>query len=63
MAFILVIIINFFSFMCVKCKKVIEPDSNLLLLSDGSPLCQNCSCHCGICNKAISDEAVMTGKI
>ncbi|KAI0227517.1 Rho-type gtpase-activating protein [Massospora cicadina] len=47
-------------FNCVKCRNNIEPDSNLLLLSDGSPLCSNCSQHCSVCNLPISDEAVMT---
>ncbi|KAJ9073110.1 Rho-type gtpase-activating protein [Entomophthora muscae] len=47
-------------FNCVKCHNNIEPDSNLLLLSDGSPLCSECSQHCNVCNLPISDEAVMT---
>lgn len=47
-------------FNCVKCHSNIEPDSNLLLLSDGSPLCSDCSQHCSVCSLPISDEAVMT---
>ena len=39
---------------------VSKADTNLLLLSDGSPVCANCY-NCKVCKKPILDEAVMTG--
>lgn len=39
---------------------VLQADTNLLLLSDGSPVCANCY-NCKVCRKPILDEAVMTG--
>ena len=36
-------------------------DTNLLLLSDGSPVCANCSYCCNVCGQPILDEAIMTG--
>ena len=36
-------------------------DTNLLLLSDGSPICANCSYSCNVCKQPILDEAIMTG--
>jgi Rac GTPase-activating protein 1 len=57
----MLIYFQLFSFLCVRCRNVIEPDSNLLLLSDGNLLCQNCSQVCSICNLPITDEAVMIG--
>lgn len=36
-------------------------DTNLLLLSDGSPICANCSYNCNVCHQPILDEAIMTG--
>ena len=50
------------SFRCAKCKTRVESDSNLLLLSDGSPICEQCSYSCKACHKPILDEAIMTGK-
>lgn len=44
----------------VDTPHVPQPDTNLLLLSDGSPVCANCY-NCKVCNKPILDEAVMTG--
>ncbi|CAG8593943.1 9284_t:CDS:10 [Dentiscutata erythropus] len=48
-------------FRCAKCLNQIEHDSNILLLSDGNPICQNCSYNCNVCKKPILDEAIMTG--
>ncbi|KIR62439.1 hypothetical protein I314_03381 [Cryptococcus bacillisporus CA1873] len=31
------------AFGCAKCKEKVSADTNLLLLSDGSPVCGNCS--------------------
>lgn len=30
-------------FRCAKCQEKVSADTNLLLLSDGSPVCGNCS--------------------
>ncbi|KAK5829319.1 hypothetical protein F5H01DRAFT_271455, partial [Linnemannia elongata] len=48
-------------FRCAKCKNRVECDSNLLLLSDGSPICEQCSYNCNSCRRPILDEAIMTG--
>ncbi|WVQ84309.1 hypothetical protein IAT38_006461 [Cryptococcus sp. DSM 104549] len=48
-------------FRCAKCKEKVSADTNLLLLSDGSPVCGNCSYQCFICKQAITEEAIMTG--
>lgn len=48
-------------FKCAKCHNQVTADTNLLLLSDGSPICANCSYSCSICNLPILDEAIMTG--
>ncbi|PVG02489.1 RhoGAP-domain-containing protein, partial [Serendipita vermifera] len=48
-------------FKCAKCGDRVNADTNLLLLSDGSPVCGGCSYHCSICKLPITDEAIMTG--
>jgi hypothetical protein len=48
-------------FKCAKCSNQVTADTNLLLLSDGSPICANCSYSCNICQLPILDEAIMTG--
>ncbi|KAJ6591018.1 hypothetical protein DFH09DRAFT_1138325 [Mycena vulgaris] len=48
-------------FKCAKCGDQVTADTNLLLLSDGSPICVNCSYSCTICHNPILDEAIMTG--
>ncbi|KAL4078283.1 hypothetical protein V8B97DRAFT_2074303, partial [Scleroderma yunnanense] len=48
-------------FKCAKCNHQVTADTNLLLLSDGSPICANCSYNCNICQQPILDEAIMTG--
>jgi hypothetical protein len=49
-------------FKCAKCGDQVTADTNLLLLSDGSPICANCSYSCNICHLPILDEAIMTGE-
>jgi LIM domain len=49
------------SFKCAKCANRVSPDTNLLLLSDGSPVCASCSYNCAVCKQPISHEAIMTG--
>ncbi|KAI0744172.1 hypothetical protein C8Q80DRAFT_1107153 [Daedaleopsis nitida] len=48
-------------FKCAKCENQVTADTNLLLLSDGSPICANCSYSCNVCKQPILDEAIMTG--
>lgn len=48
-------------FRCAKCHEKVTADTNLLLLSDGSPVCANCTYCCTICQQAINDEAIMAG--
>ncbi|KAF9263438.1 RhoGAP-domain-containing protein [Marasmius fiardii PR-910] len=48
-------------FRCAKCSNKVTADTNLLLLSDGSPICANCSYSCNVCKLPILDEAIMTG--
>ncbi|GJE94429.1 RhoGAP-domain-containing protein [Phanerochaete sordida] len=48
-------------FRCAKCHQQVTADTNLLLLSDGSPVCANCSYCCNVCGQPILDEAIMTG--
>lgn len=48
-------------FKCAKCHQQVTADTNLLLLSDGSPICSNCSYSCNVCHLPILDEAIMTG--
>ena len=50
------------SFVCDKCKECVESKTNLLLLDNGKPVCDNCSYNCTACNGIIRDEAIMTGK-
>ncbi|KAI8355635.1 hypothetical protein EDC96DRAFT_264281 [Choanephora cucurbitarum] len=52
---------HFECFRCAKCQKLVECYSNLLLLRDGSPICEDCSYSCSACHKTIKDEAIMTG--
>ncbi|WAR63765.1 hypothetical protein PtB15_17B366 [Puccinia triticina] len=49
-------------FRCAKCRNLVEHDTNLLLLSDGSPVCENCSYICSVCKLPISNEAIVTGE-
>ncbi|GAA5988140.1 hypothetical protein JCM11641_003608 [Rhodosporidiobolus odoratus] len=46
---------------CAKCHNLVEHNTNLLLLSDGSPVCENCSYICSVCQKPIHNEAIVTG--
>ncbi|KAI8640077.1 hypothetical protein BD408DRAFT_370663 [Parasitella parasitica] len=52
---------HFECFRCAKCQKLVECYSNLLLLRDGSPICEDCSYSCHACSNTIKDEAIMTG--
>ncbi|KAI9497459.1 hypothetical protein BDB00DRAFT_868497 [Zychaea mexicana] len=48
-------------FTCAKCRRSADCESNLLLLSDGRPVCESCSYNCYVCKQVIRDEAIMTG--
>lgn len=48
-------------FRCSKCQERVTADTNLLLLSDGTPVCSTCSYQCVVCGLPIMDEAIMTG--
>ncbi|CAO3591174.1 unnamed protein product [Absidia cylindrospora] len=45
----------------LQVSRLVECYSNLLLLSDGSPICEKCSYNCKACDKTIKDEAIMAG--
>ncbi|GAA5798598.1 hypothetical protein EDC94DRAFT_532610 [Helicostylum pulchrum] len=49
-------------FICAKCEECVDSKTNLLLLDDGRPVCDNCSYNCTACQKVIKDEAIMTGE-
>ncbi|KAI7898674.1 uncharacterized protein BX663DRAFT_555564 [Cokeromyces recurvatus] len=49
-------------FICAKCKECVDDKTNLLLLEDGRPVCDNCSYNCTVCHEVIRDEAIMTGE-
>ena len=44
---------------CNTCGTILDSDSNLLLLGDGSLICNNCY-RCSVCNKKIEDLAILT---
>lgn len=46
---------NLSSFRCAKCSTMVDHDSNLLLLSNGKPICENCSYNCRVCDRKIDD--------
>lgn len=48
--------------MCAKCSEPVDCESNLLLLTNGRPVCESCSYCCNACKQVIRDEAIMTGK-
>lgn len=50
------------SFICAKCAEPVDCESNLLLLTNGRPVCESCSYCCNACKQVIRDEAIMTGK-
>ncbi|EPB86804.1 hypothetical protein HMPREF1544_06420 [Mucor circinelloides 1006PhL] len=49
-------------FICAKCGECVDNKTNLLLLDDGRPVCDNCSYTCVACSQVIRDEAIMTGE-
>ncbi|KAJ6783135.1 hypothetical protein PWT90_01433 [Aphanocladium album] len=48
-------------FRCNTCGTLLDSDANLLLLGDGSLICNNCTYTCNACNNKIEDLAILTG--
>ncbi|CAZ82194.1 unnamed protein product [Tuber melanosporum] len=48
-------------FRCNKCQTLLDSDANLLLLGDGSLICNNCTYSCTACHNKIEDLAILTG--
>lgn len=48
-------------FRCNTCATLLDSDANLLLLGDGSLICNNCTYSCSACGNKIEDLAILTG--
>ncbi|KAH0833655.1 RhoGAP domain containing protein [Fonsecaea pedrosoi] len=48
-------------FACNTCGTLLDSDANLLLLGDGSLICNNCTYSCSNCGNKIEDLAILTG--
>ncbi|RMZ79966.1 hypothetical protein DV738_g3085, partial [Chaetothyriales sp. CBS 135597] len=48
-------------FRCNTCNTLLDSDANLLLLADGSLICNNCTYSCISCGDKIEDLAILTG--
>jgi hypothetical protein len=48
-------------FRCNTCGILLDSDANLLLLGDGSLICNNCTYNCSACGNKIEDLAILTG--
>ncbi|KAI1003380.1 hypothetical protein K3495_g4824 [Podosphaera aphanis] len=48
-------------FRCNTCGTLLDSDANLLLLGDGSLICNDCTYSCSACNNKIEDLAILTG--
>ncbi|KAI0388839.1 RhoGAP-domain-containing protein [Xylariaceae sp. FL0594] len=48
-------------FRCNTCNTLLDSDANLLLLGDGSLICNNCTYSCSACGDKIEDLAILTG--
>ena len=49
-------------FRCNTCQTLLDSDANLLLLGDGSLICNNCTYSCSACGNKIEDLAILTGE-
>ncbi|KAL9057095.1 MAG: hypothetical protein Q9162_002529 [Coniocarpon cinnabarinum] len=49
-------------FRCNTCGTLLDSDANLLLLGDGSLICNNCTYSCSACGNKIEDLAILTGQ-
>jgi LIM domain len=48
-------------FRCNTCGTLLDSDANLLLLGDGSLICNSCTYSCSACGNKIEDLAILTG--
>ncbi|KAL1969361.1 hypothetical protein VTN77DRAFT_9554 [Rasamsonia byssochlamydoides] len=48
-------------FRCSTCGTLLDSDAHLLLLGDGSLICNNCTYSCSSCGNKIEDLAILTG--
>ncbi|KZF23394.1 RhoGAP-domain-containing protein [Xylona heveae TC161] len=48
-------------FRCNTCDSALDSDANLLMLGDGSLICNNCTYSCCACGNKIEDLAILTG--
>lgn len=48
-------------FRCNTCGVLLDSDANLLLLGDGSLICNDCTYSCSACGNKIEDLAILTG--
>ncbi len=48
-------------FRCHTCGTLLDSDANLLLLGDGSLICNSCTYSCTACGNKIEDLAILTG--
>ncbi|KAL1955561.1 hypothetical protein VTO42DRAFT_8440 [Malbranchea cinnamomea] len=48
-------------FRCHTCGTYLDSDANLLMLGDGSLICNNCTYSCSACGNKIEDVAILTG--
>ncbi|ORY08220.1 hypothetical protein BCR34DRAFT_570096 [Clohesyomyces aquaticus] len=48
-------------FRCDTCGTMLDSDANLLLLGDGSLICNNCTYSCNSCGNKIEELAILTG--
>lgn len=48
-------------FRCHNCGTLLDSDANLLLLGDGSLICNDCTYSCSSCGHKIEDLAILTG--
>ncbi|PHH64434.1 hypothetical protein CDD81_4655 [Ophiocordyceps australis] len=48
-------------FRCHGCGTLLDSDANLLLLGDGSLICNNCTYSCCACGSKIEELAILTG--
>lgn len=48
-------------FRCNTCGTILDSDAKLLLLGDGSLICDDCKYSCSVCNEKIEDLAILTG--
>ncbi|KAM0283066.1 hypothetical protein ACHAQH_002667 [Verticillium albo-atrum] len=48
-------------FRCNTCGTLLDSDANLLLLGDGSLICNSCTYSCNACGSKIEELAILTG--